>query len=386
MSREAGHRPASALAVPPGGAVVPARQGPGSRAGQDVAARDMKWPSHRYADRAPFQGEAKSMAKHKKKTGSAKIAFDPALTDTVRQQIRTAHPAELTGRTQPPPAVPCGTSRLVLAVRALAVPLLAAGAALAVPLMLPARWPSFSGSSVPLTAPEVQLQHLYAHAFSIVRAILLAGSLLLVWVGLARLVSSWARERDDLVRAVVLAGAHGFYVLPDELAPEARVLLGRAQAAAASVQTSRVYTTGELRDPAVLALPGTVWELAVALADYSRLSQKTLASHENPAVVELTKQQRFSLGAALGRQEVRVEALESVAAQVAEADRRHEALGQALRLGSQADQVADLAARSDGGGSTVAEVADLGHTTIILTESLGHALEAARRSARALLP
>lgn len=192
-----------------------------------------------------------------------------------------------------------------------------------------------------------------------------------------------ARHGRAIRRTLELSGQ---WVQPDELVPAADELLARAQNAMRQVRNSAVHRQGLLdRDRNEAMFPVQEWEIATALRDYSRLVSQEPTRPHGTEVIELIESRRRPIEAGHAAILRRVEALESFATQVGEADARYTEVRQIQQLTADSDEVLDFLARTVRDDLAIAEIDELTSEAAIVAASFTKALETAREGATLVL-
>ncbi|MET9365813.1 hypothetical protein ABZX93_33560 [Streptomyces sp. NPDC006632] len=177
------------------------------------------------------------------------------------------------------------------------------------------------------------------------------------------------------------------YVLDEDLSEEAGQLLARANLAVVSILRSSVHMADLLdRQRNEMMLPAQRWEIAETLRDYSRLVKAEPTKAEGEKLTALLDSRRRALTTSLdgiGRQ---VTALETYAAQVAEADRQYRELQQIQKLTAGSNEVLDLLARTARNDLAVAEIEGMTGEAAVVAATFTAALESAKEAAVIALP
>lgn len=184
-----------------------------------------------------------------------------------------------------------------------------------------------------------------------------------------------------------LAGLRSRCVRPADLNDDARALLARAQQAKKAVRTSAVHRFDLIdRQHNEVSLPRQEWEIAEALREYTRLVKAEPAHPEGGKVTALLDTRRRALRASLDGITRRVNALESYADQVAQADDRYRELQQIQALTDGSDDVLDFLARTAGDDLAVAEIEGMTGKAAAVADAFTVALESAKEAAVIALP
>ncbi|MFK0142617.1 hypothetical protein [Streptomyces murinus] len=176
-------------------------------------------------------------------------------------------------------------------------------------------------------------------------------------------------------------------VRPVEMNDDARTLLARAQQAKRAVLTSAVHRFDLIdRQRNEVSLPRQEWEIAEALREYTRLVKAEPSNPKGGKVAALLDTRRRGLRASLGGITRRVNALESYAEQVAQADDRYRELQQIQALTDGSDDVLDLLARTARDDLAVAEIEGMTGEAAAVADAFTTALESAQEAAVIALP
>ncbi|MFG2074134.1 hypothetical protein [Nonomuraea maritima] len=219
--------------------------------------------------------------------------------------------------------------------------------------------------------------------------VLLGGFVFVVLVKIASM--SEIPEDDRPHERTVYEHAHlyeGRYLTAEDLDPEARAVLARAQHAIGSVLRSHVNAEGLLDDARnAVMLPAQEWEIARLLAKLSalRLEHRALQARgiapEVAAVIEpLERALADSASAVIGR----VEALERYAGHVAEAERAFHARGQIEELRAKLPRYEELLAESGADALAVPEIERLAEDAEALERTLRRSVSSAHEAFRYL--
>ncbi|NEB77351.1 hypothetical protein G3I40_19305 [Streptomyces sp. SID14478] len=177
------------------------------------------------------------------------------------------------------------------------------------------------------------------------------------------------------------------FVLPSQLTDEAADLLHRARSAALKVLDSEVHERDLVdRQRAELQLPAQVWEVARSLDRYSGLVEETPDTAEGEHAQAPLDARRAALKTGLAAIEVQVEALETYAAQTAEADARLRELQQMKQLEKDGADVLDFLASTARADLATAEVGALSEQAKVVADRFTAALVAAKDAAVQALP
>jgi hypothetical protein len=153
---------------------------------------------------------------------------------------------------------------------------------------------------------------------------------------------------------------HGRYLTDLDFDAPGRVLLRRAQDAIAAVTSSRVCKDDLLDQAAVsTALAMQEWDIAVALREQARLRTRRAelrTTGAGPATAALLGRQAEAADLAEYSVAARVEALESYAAEVREADAAYQDWQQVSRLADLHGQHLDMLARTAADEHGIAEI------------------------------
>ncbi|GGU51223.1 hypothetical protein [Streptomyces violascens] len=211
-----------------------------------------------------------------------------------------------------------------------------------------------------------------------------------MWGSLAVIFRKREQKREqkrDRRRAAQLRDAQGRYVRSADLTEDAGQLLARATKAADAVRTSTVHRRDLIdRQRNESALPRQLWDIAETLREYSRLAKQEPDQAKGTKIAKVLDARRRALRTSLASIERRTEALETYAAQVAEADRQYAELEQIQRIAAGSDEVLDLLARTVRDDLAVAEIDGLTGEAAIVARSLADALESAKGAAVLALP
>ncbi|MEU3221197.1 hypothetical protein [Streptomyces sp. NPDC006971] len=176
-------------------------------------------------------------------------------------------------------------------------------------------------------------------------------------------------------------------VQPSDLNDDSRTLLARAQQAKKSVLTSAVHRFNLIdRQRNEVSLPRQEWEVAEALREYTRLVKAEPSNPKGGKIAALLDTRRRALRASLDGITRRVEALESYAEQVAQADDRYRELQQIQALTDGSDDVLDLLARTVRDDLAVAEIEGMTGEAAVVADAFTTALESAKEAAVIALP
>ncbi|MFE1190108.1 hypothetical protein [[Kitasatospora] papulosa] len=171
-------------------------------------------------------------------------------------------------------------------------------------------------------------------------------------------------------------------VQPSDLNDDARTLLARAQQATRSVLTSAVHRFDLIdQQRNEVSLPRQEWEAAEALREYTRLVKAEPSNAKGGKVAALLDIRRRALRASLDGITRRVEALESYAEQVAQADDRYRELQQIQDLTEGSDDVLDFVARTVRDDLAVAEIEGMTGEAAAVAGAFTTALESAKEAA-----
>ena len=177
-------------------------------------------------------------------------------------------------------------------------------------------------------------------------------------------------------------------VSPLALELECRKLLQRAQRAIATIVTSRVYA-GDLR--AAVAEPVLrwhEWEIAVALREITELLLDLVSDYASgragPMTTTVLLSQNRAISIARDATTARVQALESLAAQVAVADAARRDWETAHRMAANNDKYLDLVARTAADQHATAEITGLAEQAAAAAQALRETLQQATLAAEAL--
>ncbi|MFD8727787.1 hypothetical protein [Streptomyces sp. NPDC059611] len=197
----------------------------------------------------------------------------------------------------------------------------------------------------------------------------------------AGLITDQARHNRRLRR---LADAERHLVRPQDLTPDAQVLLARAQRAVTAVLGSAVHREKWLdAQRNEVSLPRQEWLVARDLREYSRVArtdQKRPLEADSVIVAELVASRRRALARALRGIERRVAALEAYAERVAEADARYTEVRKTERLSAGNDELLDLLALTPADDLAVAEIEALTDDSVAVTSTFTRALASAEES------
>ena len=177
-------------------------------------------------------------------------------------------------------------------------------------------------------------------------------------------------------------------VSPLALELECRKLLQRTQRAIATIVTSRVYA-GDLR--AAVAEPVLrwhEWEIAVALREITELLLDLVSDYASgragPMTTTVLLSQNRAISIARDATTARVQALESLAAQVAVADAARRDWETAQRMAANNDKYLDLVARTAADQHATAEITGLAEQAAAAAQALRETLQQATLAAEAL--
>ncbi|MEW1926401.1 hypothetical protein [Streptomyces sp. NPDC088360] len=185
-------------------------------------------------------------------------------------------------------------------------------------------------------------------------------------------------SREEIRRAKVLRRQHGKYLPPRELVQDVRSLLVRAQQAMDTVRQSQVHRLGVLdRQRDRTALPAHEWEIAEALAQYSRAARELYASApQSREGSEALQRRKERLARTLSSVDTRVTALEEYAVKAVEADDLYAALAErkAASANDHEDAVLDLTARSAADEVAMVDIASMDNVAAVVVKQLRTAL------------
>jgi len=177
-------------------------------------------------------------------------------------------------------------------------------------------------------------------------------------------------------------------VSPLALELECQNLLQRTQRAIATIVTSRVYA-GDLR--ATVAEPVLrlhEWEIAVALREITELLLDLVSDYASgragPMTTTVLLSQNRAISIARDATTARVQALESLAAQVAVADAARRDWETAHRMAANNDKYLDLVARTAADQHATAEITGLAEQAAAAAQALRETLQQATLAAEAL--
>ena len=177
-------------------------------------------------------------------------------------------------------------------------------------------------------------------------------------------------------------------VSPLALELECQNLLQRTQRAIATIVTSRVYA-GDLR--AAVAEPVLrwhEWEIAVALREITELLLDLVSDYASgragPMTTTVLLSQNRAISIARDATTARVQALESLAAQVAVADAARRDWETAQRMAANNDKYLDLVARTAADQHATAEITGLAEQAAAAAQALRETLQQATLAAEAL--
>jgi len=177
-------------------------------------------------------------------------------------------------------------------------------------------------------------------------------------------------------------------VSPLALELECQNLLQRTQRAIATIVTSRVYA-GDLR--AAVAEPVLrwhEWEIAVALREITELLLDLVSDYASgragPMTTTVLLSQNRAISIARDATTARVQALESLAAQVAVADAARRDWETAHRMAANNDKYLDLVARTAADQHATAEITGLAEQAAAAAQALRETLQQATLAAEAL--
>ncbi|WP_169729445.1 hypothetical protein [Thermoactinospora rubra] len=222
------------------------------------------------------------------------------------------------------------------------------------------------------------------------------GSLLVAGAALAAFALIFARDsyhdETETGRAVYQQARwhEGRYVLVEDLDEASRRLLRRAQRAIRAITESDVNTEG-LLDGArnAVTLPAHEWEIARLLAKLSGLRtehRELVAGEITPEVAAVAEPLARALDSSEAAVVARVEALETYAAHVAEAERAYRARHQIEQLRSRLPQYEELVAESGADALAVPELGRLAEDAGDLERALRRSLRSAHEAFRHLAP
>lgn len=195
------------------------------------------------------------------------------------------------------------------------------------------------------------------------------------------------KRRQHMAVLLEIAGVHDQFVLSHELDPQAAELLARAARAACRVQRSSVQRLDAAdKQHNDRRLDGQVWEIADSLRTYSRVAgqgpTKAVSEVVAQALEPRNKILRTSL-ASIGR---RVEALETYAAQIAEAEQRRRELRQLEQMTMGTEELLDLLASTARDELAVAEIEGMSDEVAKALNLFSEALLSAQDAAAMALP
>ena len=177
-------------------------------------------------------------------------------------------------------------------------------------------------------------------------------------------------------------------VSPLALELECQNLLQRTQRAIATIVTSRVYA-GDLR--AAVAEPVLrwhEWEIAVALREITELLLDLVSDYASgragPMTTTVLLSQNRAISIARDATTARVQALESLAAQVAVAEAARRDWETAHRMAANNDKYLDLVARTAADQHATAEITGLAEQAAAAAQALRETLQQATLAAEAL--
>ncbi|MER5951197.1 hypothetical protein ABT127_34685 [Streptomyces sp. NPDC001904] len=211
-------------------------------------------------------------------------------------------------------------------------------------------------------------------------------ALVLLWFVLGALMRAAAAVTHN-GELRVLQTARRSVIRPDQLTDEAAALLVRAQRAVERVAGSEVHRrdlVDRLRNDRVLPLQ--VWEIAQALASYSRLLLSGPAQPTADRDDEAVDCRDGNLALALAGIEARLKALEIYADQAAEADRSLSEFEQMQRLAGDDGDVLDVLADTAAHELAVADLAGMAARARVVADTFSGALELARLAVLSDLP
>ena len=184
-----------------------------------------------------------------------------------------------------------------------------------------------------------------------------------------------------------LRDALPYMVLSDDLTPTAAALLARAKQAADQVTGTRVHADDLIdRQRNQVELPAQVWDIAQALAAYSRFVDQTPTGAVTPLLREAADERATQLGTARKGVERRIVALEHYAAAAVQADRSYTEWLQVQELSHQEPDVRALLAATAADDLAVAELEAMTADAGIVGEALRTAVGEARTAALQVLP
>jgi hypothetical protein len=179
-------------------------------------------------------------------------------------------------------------------------------------------------------------------------------------------------------------------VSPLALERDCRKLLWRAQRAIATIVTSAVYA-GDLRGTVEESvLRQHEWEIAVALREVSELLLDLVSSYAGgtagPMTITVLVSQNRAISIARDATTTRVQALESLAAQVATAEAARRDWETAHRLAANNDRYLDLVARTAADQQATVEITGLAEQAAEAAQAFRETLQRATMAAEALAP
>ncbi|WP_432158061.1 hypothetical protein [Streptomyces sp. bgisy153] len=176
-------------------------------------------------------------------------------------------------------------------------------------------------------------------------------------------------------------------VRPAELNDDARTLLARAQQAKKAVLTSAMHRFDLIdRQRNEVSLPRQEWGIAEALREYTRLVKAEPSNPKGGKVAALLDTRRRALRASLDGITRRVNALESYAEQVTQADDHYRELQQIQALTDGSGDVLDFLARTARDDLAVAEIEGMTGEAAAVADAFTTALESAKEAAVIALP
>ena len=177
-------------------------------------------------------------------------------------------------------------------------------------------------------------------------------------------------------------------VSPLALELECRKLLQRAQRAIVTIVTSRVYAgdlRGAVEEP---VLRQHEWEIAVALREITELLLDLVSSYAGgtagPMTTAVLVSQNRAISIARDATTARVQAFESLAAQVAVAEAARRDWETAHRMAANNDKYLDLVARTAADQHATAEITGLAEQAAAAAQALRETLQQATLAAEAL--
>lgn len=200
-------------------------------------------------------------------------------------------------------------------------------------------------------------------------------------IGLTSVTLAGIQERNkNRRRQTIASNTQGMYIRTEWLTDRAMQLVRRAKDTCDTALGTQVVRDGKLDGQISVEFPALVWDIAKILLDVSQI-QAEIATSNNPALER--KILREALDKVTGRMAARVAAMESCAANVAEADRRYRAMLPADQGGNIDSRILNLMISTQSEGSE--QVESITQDAQIVAESYRQAMDTALDSLNTLL-